>query len=120
MSSSTSVALGPTDFNMRDTTYFGWLRHAAAKSWSTFRKRLKSERRVRRDLRFLDGARDEIGSFKSLGTRSDPEALRNQLRVDMDFASAFIATRRWPITSEFFSGHLYAEISIMKPMIEDV
>ena len=32
MSSSTSVALGPTDFNVRDTTHFGWLRHAAAKS----------------------------------------------------------------------------------------
>jgi hypothetical protein len=31
MSSSTSVALGPTDFNERDTTHFGWLRHAAAK-----------------------------------------------------------------------------------------
>src|ERR1700691_1330716 len=29
MSSSTSVALGPTDFNERDTTDFGRLRHAA-------------------------------------------------------------------------------------------
>ncbi len=35
MSSSTSVALGPTDFNVRDTTHFGWLRHAAAKSCSS-------------------------------------------------------------------------------------
>jgi hypothetical protein len=32
MSSSTSVALGPTDFNVRDTTHFGLLRHVAAKS----------------------------------------------------------------------------------------
>ncbi len=28
----TSVALGPTDFNERDTTHFGLLRHSAAKS----------------------------------------------------------------------------------------
>src|SRR5213082_1320430 len=35
MSSSTSVALGPTDFNERDTTHFGWFRHAAAKSCSS-------------------------------------------------------------------------------------
>jgi len=28
----TSVALGPTDFNVRDTTHFGWRRQAAAKS----------------------------------------------------------------------------------------
>ena len=32
---STRVALGPTDFNERDTTHFGWLRHAAAKSRSS-------------------------------------------------------------------------------------
>ena len=31
-SSSTSVALGPTDFNERETTHFGWFRHAAAKA----------------------------------------------------------------------------------------
>ena len=40
MSSSTSVALGPTDFNLRDTTHFGWLRHAAAKSCSSAPQRL--------------------------------------------------------------------------------
>ena len=34
-SSSTSVALGPTDFSERDTTHFGWLRHAATKSRSS-------------------------------------------------------------------------------------
>ena len=33
--SRTSVALGPTDFNERDTTHFGWLRHTAAKSRSS-------------------------------------------------------------------------------------
>jgi hypothetical protein len=33
-SSSTSLALGPTDFNERETTHFGWLRHAAAKAVS--------------------------------------------------------------------------------------
>ena len=33
--SSTSVALGPTDFNECDTTHFGWRRHAAAKSRSS-------------------------------------------------------------------------------------
>ena len=31
-SSATSVALGPTDFNVRETTHFGWFRHAAAKA----------------------------------------------------------------------------------------
>ena len=31
-SSSTSLALGPTDFNERETTHFGWFRHAAAKA----------------------------------------------------------------------------------------
>ena len=30
-----SVALGPTDFNERDTTHFRWLRHTAAKSRSS-------------------------------------------------------------------------------------
>ena len=34
MSSSTSVALGPTDFSERDTTHFGWLRHTAAKMFA--------------------------------------------------------------------------------------
>jgi hypothetical protein len=34
-SSTTSVALGPTAFNERDTTHFGLLRHAAAKSRSS-------------------------------------------------------------------------------------
>ena len=34
-SPSTSVALGPTDFNERETTHFGWLRHAAAKARSS-------------------------------------------------------------------------------------
>jgi hypothetical protein len=34
-SSSMSVALGPTDFNERDTTHFRWLRHTAAKSRSS-------------------------------------------------------------------------------------
>jgi hypothetical protein len=34
------VALGPTDFNVRDTTHFGWLRHAAAKSCSSAPQRL--------------------------------------------------------------------------------
>ena len=32
MSSATRVALGPTDFNERDTTHFRWLRHASANS----------------------------------------------------------------------------------------
>ena len=35
MSSSISVALGPTDFNELETTHFGWHRHAAAKSRSS-------------------------------------------------------------------------------------
>ena len=35
MLSPTSVALRPTDFNERDMTHFGWLRHAAAKSRSS-------------------------------------------------------------------------------------
>src|SRR4249919_2757816 len=34
-SSSTSLALGPTDFNERETTHFGWFRHAAAKACSS-------------------------------------------------------------------------------------
>ena len=34
-SSSTSLALGPTDFNERETTHFGCFRHAAAKACST-------------------------------------------------------------------------------------
>lgn len=34
-SSSTSVALGPGDFNERDTIHFSRLRHAAAKSCSS-------------------------------------------------------------------------------------
>ena len=33
--SSTSLALGPTDFNERETTHFGCLRHAAAKACSS-------------------------------------------------------------------------------------
>src|SRR5688572_17934295 len=33
-SASTSLALGPTDFNERETTHFGWFRHAAAKAYS--------------------------------------------------------------------------------------
>ena len=32
---STSVALGPTDFNVRDTTHFRWPRHAVANSRSS-------------------------------------------------------------------------------------
>src|SRR5262245_22859655 len=28
-------ALGPTDFNERETTHFGWFRHAAAKACSS-------------------------------------------------------------------------------------
>src|SRR4029450_13647452 len=32
---STSLALGPTDFNERETTHFGWFRHAAAKACSS-------------------------------------------------------------------------------------
>jgi hypothetical protein len=32
-SSSTSLALRPTDFNERETTHFGWFRHAAAKAF---------------------------------------------------------------------------------------
>jgi phosphohistidine phosphatase len=31
-SSSTSLALGPTVFNERETTHFDWVRHAAAKA----------------------------------------------------------------------------------------
>ena len=31
----TSLALGPTDFNERETTHFGWFRHAAAKACSS-------------------------------------------------------------------------------------
>ena len=31
----TSLALGPTDFNDRETTHFGWFRHAAAKACSS-------------------------------------------------------------------------------------
>ena len=31
----TSLALGPTDFNERETTHFGWFRHAAAKARSS-------------------------------------------------------------------------------------
>ena len=30
-----SLALGPTDFNERETTHFGWFRHAAAKACSS-------------------------------------------------------------------------------------
>jgi hypothetical protein len=41
--------LGPTAVNERETTHFGWLRHAAAKAWSrvapvhTARLRLRDE-----------------------------------------------------------------------------
>jgi len=35
MASATSVAFGPTVLSERDTTHFGWLRHAAAKSRSS-------------------------------------------------------------------------------------
>jgi hypothetical protein len=31
----TSVAFGPTDFNERETTHFGWRRHAEAKACSS-------------------------------------------------------------------------------------
>jgi len=29
------LALGPTDFNERETTHFGWFRHAVAKARSS-------------------------------------------------------------------------------------
>ena len=42
MSPSTSVALGPTDFSERDTTRFGWLRHAAAREVAELRAPLRT------------------------------------------------------------------------------
>src|SRR5205809_8147104 len=44
-SSSTSLALGPTDFNERETTHFGWFRHAAAKARSSRSERASCRER---------------------------------------------------------------------------
>src|SRR6476619_2120608 len=64
-SSPTSLALGPTDFNERETTHFGWFRHAAAKACSSASLALAAA--------YLSRTEDDLRPDLELGVAELPE-----------------------------------------------
>src|SRR5436190_240986 len=97
-SCSTSVALGPTDFNERDTTHFGWPRHAAAnlRSSALHSARSSSQYRITSYIRrpyTRPARRLELSDLCPRSHSHDSDSLTPRRVVAFDRSSATASVR---------------------------